>query len=297
MSHHVYLRLRSGVRSANAPSRPRALAVAVAVLLLSACSADRIGEPAPRSALTHGVRLPETIGLGWSVSRENICEEEEVDREWRGPTRGWKNRLTKPVDVRPAARDTVFAEYQIWQFDASGQQTHRATCVLPKGDAANRFARDYFQPKDESGRAPLRIPLYSIGIGTTCYWINSQGDVDCGGEICYLQFVTIRAPATEALRAPSRAAPVDTTTLSASVDVIATWNCAGGGGLSMAGNGTVTYHLPPSGGGDGGSGGSTDPCGGGGSGDDDGNGDGSVGGNGSGGELPRGGARCVIRLS
>lgn len=128
------------------------------------------------------------------------------------------------------------------------------------GKAANLFARDYFTGGSRNtGTRPL-ITLYSIGSGTDCYWINSQGDVNCGGVICYLGMIYMRAPINAAASMSADTAPVGTESVGTLSSLIATWDCADGGGLRMDDNGSVTYHMPGGSGGGGGGGGGGGDC-------------------------------------
>jgi len=83
---------------------------------------------------------------------------------------------------------------------------------------------------------------FSIDVGATCYWADDYSyDVICGGIRCFANF-SLRL--REAARGAARPATGPTPNY-----VIATWDCANGGGLSMNEYGSVTYHLPSSGGG------------------------------------------------
>lgn len=161
------------------------------------------------------------------------------------------------VVVSAAARDTALTLYRIWRFDAKGAQTEEVECVLRKGEAANVFARDYFASRSGTAQPTSPMIFLNIGVGTTCFWAGDQGDVECGGVMCYLMGVSMRAGYTRVAPPPGASEGVT----GASGGIYAVWDCVDGGMLSLSG-GTVTYHYPDGSGGGGGGGGTgpNNPC-------------------------------------
>jgi hypothetical protein len=160
------------------------------------------------------------------MSTANLCDESALERDSKGKFLRWRNSERQEVTVRAAAK---------------------AECILPRGDAANVFARDCFTGASRgAGNRPL-ITLYSIGVGTSCYWVNTPGDVNCGGTICWLGNVHVRAPGLGTAGPRAGGAAVGTESVGGVAHVLAQWECSDGGSLSMDSNGTVTY-FPQSGG-------------------------------------------------
>ena len=269
---------------------------ALALAVLVACQGDApVTAPPPvalkRDSLSAGLALAHRLTP--TAANENTCSVRATARDAAGRVTGFQAAKHETVQVARGARDTVLTHYTIWHFDARGKQLAEAECILRRGEAAHAFALGFFTSK--TGRpAPLfgtTLPAVlgvtpvtgtsAIGAGTTCYWIADSWNVDCGGVICYALF-SVRAARNPALQAAVRAdsavrVPVGATASSWG------WECNNGGGLSMNGNGTVTYY-PPGGGGDDppDGGGAPNPCGGG-SGQDS-TGDGTVNPPGGGGE-------------
>ena len=209
-----------------------------------------------------------------TAANTNFCQVRETTRDAAGRVVGFRGAKSERVHVSHSARDSVLAHYTIWYFDSNGKQLAEAECILRRGDAANSFAGGFFttksgRPAPPNGLSPF-VPLVAtpatessaIVAGTSCYWIADTWNVTCGGVTCYAQFSTRAAARLRAYAAASSdsatAVPVGSTSNTW------TWECTNGGGLSLSGNGTVTYY-PPGGGGDGGggSGGPGNPCGGG----------------------------------
>ncbi len=214
---------------------------------------------------------------------ENTCEARTIERDARGAFVRWRPVIRAQVMVSRDAQDTALTRYELYAFNAKGEQTAEAQCVLRRGNAAKGFMRDFFARAEGTvavATATLSIaptapelpstPLASIGAGAQCLLDTSSWEMTCGSTVCYPMFA-MRVPMRGA-REPAVGAtePVGDGTAS----LTGGWECPGAGSLSLNGNGTLTFHPGGGGEGGGGGGGSGNPCGGGDAGGD--NGDGTV---------------------
>jgi hypothetical protein len=75
---------------------------------------------------------------------ENTCESRTIERDDRGAFVRWRPAAREQVVVSRGAQDTALTRYELYAFNAKGEQTSEAQCVLRRGNAAKGFMRSIF---------------------------------------------------------------------------------------------------------------------------------------------------------
>lgn len=238
-----------------------------AVALLTACTLDGIpSAPRMEGAETRAPPIPRSDVLRNKATRTGFCDVNTIERDAKGKFLRRGEARRRSITLRTEEQDSLVSTYGALRFDELGRQSHEAFCQLPRGRAALAILGQLFsEPTGNLLQSPIAEIAHTIGVGSTCYWIDDDPDsinydIICGGDVCTLMpGELLRAPPSSEsfLRTAMPIGPHST--------ALAVWQCGGGGGISLGFDGLFTYHVPgselpsssPSGGGGG------TPCGGG----------------------------------